>query len=71
MCNRTMKKKVVHRLPITTTHTTPIYQRAIPKHEIIQSENPIMSNCPQKKATRLGIFGFQTPFQGNKEFETL
>ena len=23
----------------------------------------------KKKATRLGIFGFQTPFQGNKEFE--
>ena len=23
----------------------------------------------KKNATRLGIFGFQTPFQGNKEFE--
>ena len=53
MCNRTMKKKLVHRLPITTTHTTPIYQRAAPKHEIIQSENPIMSSCPQKESHSL------------------
>ena len=57
MFNRTMKKKVVHRLPITTTH----------KHEIIQSENLIISSYPQKETTHLGPFGFQTPFQGNKE----
>ena len=50
MSNRTMKKKVVHRLPITTTHTTPIFQRATPKHQIIRSENPIMSSCPQKES---------------------
>ena len=27
MCNRTMKQKMVYRLPITTTHTTPINHR--------------------------------------------
>ena len=48
MSNRTMKQKMVHRFPITTTHTTPIYQNAIPKHDIIQSENPIVRSCPQE-----------------------
>ena len=48
-----MKKKVVHRLPITTTHTTPICRRATPKHEIIQSKNLTMSSCPEKESHSL------------------
>ena len=48
-----MKQKMVYRLPITTTHTTPIYQSAICKHEIIQSENPIVRSCPQEEGHSL------------------
>ena len=51
MCNRTMKKKMIYQLPITTTHTTPIYQRATPKHEIIQClplTHPTSSPCSQR-----------------------
>ena len=53
ICNRTMKKKVVHQLPITTTHTTPICQRATPKHEIIQNKNLTMTSCPQNESHSL------------------
>ena len=48
-----MKQKMVHRFPITTTRTTPIYHNAIPKHEVIQSENPIVHSCPQEKGHSL------------------
>ena len=48
-----MNKKVVHRLSITMTHTTPICQRATPKHEIIHNKNSTMSNCPQKESHSL------------------
>ena len=48
-----MKQKMVYRLPITTTHTTLIYQRAIPKHEIIQRENPIVSCYSQEESHSL------------------
>ena len=49
MSNQTMKKKVVYRISITTTHTTPSGQQATPKHQIIQSEDPTMCSYSQKE----------------------
>ena len=61
-----MKKEMVHRFPITTPHTTPIRQM-----EVTLSKERIWqwTAVDIKKATLLGTFTFQTPFQGKMELE--
>ena len=49
MSYRAMKKEMIHRFPITTTHITPICQQTTTNHEIIQSKNLAMSYYPQKE----------------------
>ena len=64
----TVNKEMVHRFPTAPAHTTSICQWANSKHEIIQCKNVIMSCRPwKKKATLLGTFSFQMPFQGKIE----
>ena len=66
----TLKKEIIHKFPTAPAHATPICQRVTPKHEIVQNKNVIMGCYSQQKATILGTFAFQMPFQGKIELGT-
>ena len=69
MSNRAMKKKISTDSP-SQQHIQ--HQVANGRPLSIRLSKVRIRPCAvvhKKNATRLGIFGFQTPFQGNKEFE--
>ena len=70
MGHRTMKKKVVYRLPITTTHTN-TYQPKSNPYQIIQSEGPTMCSNPQRECHVLRNLWFPNPLPRKQRIRSI